>query len=150
MLRVLASLSLTLVVAAPAGASQLDPPDSTVLASVRIPEPVLANGRRLPMGTYQVRLTGERPSPNPGQSSDAQRWVEFTAEGSVVGREIAEILRDDDRPEIGASSQRAAEGVRVQMLKGGDYLRISVKREAIRYLIHLPLVTPANLKTGVP
>ena len=78
--------------------------------------------------------------PRPGQSVDAQRWVEFIADGSVMAREVAEVLRDDDRPEIGASAERAAEGVRVHILKGGDFLRISVKRPGVRYLIHLPVI----------
>jgi hypothetical protein len=132
-------LALSLVVAAIAAASAQSLPETSVLATVRIAEPVLADGRPLAPGTYQVRLTDERPTPRPGQSADAQQWVELIADGSVVAREVAEVIRDDDRPDIGASAERAAEGVRLQMLKGGEFLRISVKRQGIRYLIHLPV-----------
>jgi hypothetical protein len=133
-------LALSLVVATLAAASAQSLPEANVLATVRIVEPVLAGGRPLAPRTYQLRLTEERPMPRPGQSADAQQWVELIADGSVVAREVAEVIRDDDRPDIGASAERAAEGVRLQMLKGGDFLRISVKRQGIRYLIHLPVI----------
>jgi hypothetical protein len=132
------ALSLVLATVLPASAQSL--PEANVLATVRIAEPALADGRPLAPGTYQVRLRDERPAPRPGQSADAQQWVEFVAGGSVIAREVAEVIRDDDRPDIGASAERAAEGVRVQRLKGGDFLRISVKRQGIRYLIHLPVI----------
>lgn len=111
--------------------------DASVLATVRISTPVTAGGVALPAGTYTLRLTGERPVPPVGQPQNAQEWVEFVKDGKVVAREAAEILYDDDLPEIGASSQRAQRGTRVEMLKGGEFLRISVKRERDRYLIHL-------------
>ena len=137
-------LAFSLVVAAIALASAQTLPQANVLATVRITEAVLADGRPLAPATYQVRLTDERPTPHPGQSADAQRWVEFIADGSVKAREVAEVVRDDDRPDIGASAERAAEGVRVQILKGGDFLRISVKQRGVRYLIHLPVIQPAK------
>ncbi len=132
-------LALSLVLATIAAASAQGLPEANVLATVRIAEPALADGRPLAPGTYQVRLTDERPTPRPGQSADAQQWVELIA-GSVIAREVAEVLRDDDRPDVGASAERAAEGVRIQILKGGDFLRISIKRQGIRYLIHLPVI----------
>ena len=133
-------LALSLVLATIAAASAQGLPEANVLATVRIAEPALADGRPLAPGTYQVRLTDERPTPRPGQSADAQQWVELIADGSVIAREVAEVLRDDDRPDVGASAERAAEGVRIQTLKGGDFLRISIKRQGIRYLIHLPVI----------
>jgi hypothetical protein len=65
--------------------------------------------------------------------------VEIIAGGNVVAREIAEVLRDDDRPAVGASSQIAQSGTRVEMLKGGEFLRISIKRDGARYLVYLPI-----------
>jgi hypothetical protein len=114
--------------------------DTGVLTTVRITARVMAGGTPLPSGTYEVRLTQERPTPLAGQSRDAQRWVEFVAAGKVVAREIAEVLRDDDLPPVGASSLRVQSGTRVDMLKGGEFLRISVKRDGERYLIHLPVM----------
>jgi hypothetical protein len=111
-----------------------------MLTTVHIPQPVLANGRPLAAGLYELRVTDERPAPLPGQSPDAERWVEFLANKNVAAREVAEILRDDDLPSAGASSVRARHGTRVELLIGGEFLRISVKRGDERYLIHLPVV----------
>lgn len=49
------------------------------------------------------------------------------------------FLHDDDLPAIGASSLRARNGTRIEMLKDGEFLRISVKRDRERYLIYLPV-----------
>jgi hypothetical protein len=91
-------LALSLVVAAIASASAQSLPEANVLATVHITEPVLADGRPLAPGTYQVRLTGER----------------------------------------------------VHILKGGDFLRISVKRQGVRYLIHLPVINETRINRPVP
>jgi hypothetical protein len=111
--------------------------DTGVLASVRITQSVLANGKPLPAGVYELRLTNERSTALTGQSPDAERWVEFVANGAVVGRDVAIVLRDDDLPAEGASSVSAREGTRSDMLKGGEFLRISVKRGRERYLVYL-------------
>jgi len=125
------------------GAAVQEKPTSTgatgVLTAVQITQSVLVNGKPLPEGLYELRLTNERPTPLPGQSPDAERWVEFVSSGQVVAREVAEVLRDDDLPTVGASSVPSRDGTRVVMLKGGDFLRISVKRGRERYLIHLPI-----------
>jgi len=101
--------------------------DANARATVRITTAVMANGAPLPPGTYDVRLTPERPTPSVGQSLEARQWVEFGAKGKVVGREIAEVLRDNDLPAVGASALRVPNGTRVEMLKGGEFLRVSVK-----------------------
>ena len=75
--------------------------DAKVLATVRITTAVMANGAPLPPGTYDVRLTQERPTPAVGQSLEARQWVEFVSKGKVVGREIAEVLRDNNLPAVG-------------------------------------------------
>jgi hypothetical protein len=113
--------------------------DTSVHTTVRIPVPVSAGGTPLPAGTYELRIAQEPPTPVAGQSANAQRQVEFVADGRVVARELAEVLLDDDLPTEGASSQRVPSGTRVEMLKGGEFLRISVKRERERYLIYLPV-----------
>lgn len=59
----------------------------------------------------------------------------------MVACEIPIILRDDDLPATGASSRRVPSGTRVELLKGGDWLRVSVKREKERYLIYLPVMS---------
>lgn len=130
-------LSVAVITAQSAGQVAKDP---SRLATVRITTAVLANGAPLSPGTYEVRLTQERPTPGPGQSREARQWVEFFANGKVVGREIAQVLRDNDLPAAGASSVRVPDGTRVETLKGGDFLRISVKRAGERYLVYLPVV----------
>ena len=114
--------------------------DTNVLAKVRITANVLANGEQLSPGTYEVRLTDQRPTPAVGQSWEAQQWVEFVANGKVVAREVAEVFHDNNLPAIGASSVRVPNGTRVEMLKGGEFLRVSVKREGERYLVYLPVM----------
>ena len=108
------------------------------VVTVRIPVAVLADGKPLPPGRYNVRLTGNQP-PQPGQPAGAQQAVEIIADGNVVARETAEVLKDDDLPPVGASSQSVQSGTRVEMLKGGEFLRISMKRDGARYLVYLPI-----------
>jgi hypothetical protein len=134
------SLAVTLSVTTITGQStQAAAADVNVLATVRIPTAVIAAGAPLRPGMYEIRLTQERPTPLPGQSPEAQRWVEFVADRKVIAREIAEVLRDDDLPAVGASSLPVRAGTRVELLKGGEFLRISVKRDRERYLIYLPV-----------
>ena len=114
--------------------------DPATLATVQITQSVKANGYPLAAGLYELRLTNEHPAPLPGQSSEAERWVEFVANGSVVAREAAVVLRDDDLPSQGASSVRARNGTRVELLKDGEFVRISVRRGGERYLIYLPVI----------
>ncbi len=130
-----AALTVALTLSASAQA-----PAGSLLATVEIPRAVLAGGQPLAPGTYELRLTGERPEPLVGQAPDAREWVELVAGGTVVGRELAEILRDDALPAMGASSQPVTTGVRVDLLQGGEFLRVSVKREdGTRYLLHFPI-----------
>jgi len=109
-------------------------------ATVRIPVAVLANGKPLPAGTYEVHVTNERAAALAGQSPDARRWVEFMAGGTVTGREAAEVLRDEDRPAVGASSEPSKDGTRVNLLKGGEFLRVTLRQGTVEYLVYLPVV----------
>jgi hypothetical protein len=132
---VVGALSTGALTAQPAPAT----PGTVVLAAVRITHRVLADGKPLPEGTYELRATNERPTPAAGQSPDAERWVEFVTGGTVVAREVAVVLRDDDRPTVGASSIPSRSGTHVEMLKGGEFLRISVRRGGEQYLLYLPV-----------
>jgi hypothetical protein len=136
----LLALAGALSVGATAQEKQKAAADPAALATVHIIQSVKANGYPLAAGVYELRLTNEHSTPLPGQSSDAERWVEFVASGSVVAREAAVVLRDDDLPSEGASSVPARNGTRVELLKGGEFLRISVRRGGERYLIYLPVV----------
>src|SRR5438552_2423296 len=108
MLTALLALALAQVPAAPATPSQS-------IGTVRITQPVLANGTTLQPGTYELRLTDEYASPRPGQSPDAERWIEIVKNGTVVAREAAVVLRDEGS-EVGTSSAPGAPKPRVELL----------------------------------
>ncbi|MGE3273602.1 MAG: hypothetical protein AB7O67_00730 [Vicinamibacterales bacterium] len=123
---------------APAGA-QTVPSSETNLGTVTIPRTVMADGKPLMRGRYQVRLTGQAPSPDvAGQSME--RWVEFVQGGEVKGREVVSVIPSDEMSQLYGDNgpHPATGGTRVEMLKGDDYLRIWINRSGVNYLIHLP------------
>ena len=107
------------------------------LGTARITQAVKADGKILPAGTYQVRLTTVTPPKVVGQTVEETRWIEFMRGGSMVGREVATVVSQAVIDEI---KDRPAPGgaVAVQTLKGGDYLRVWMKHSGTHYLIHLP------------
>ena len=108
------------------------------LGTVRITQPVLAHGQPLAPGTYEVRLTDESLPPNPGQSPDAVRVVEFVKDGQVIARDAAEVMMAEGSA-VGTAGGAGASKARVEMLKGGEFVRVSAAREGKRYLIYLPV-----------
>jgi len=128
-------MSASLVVALVQG----QPDAGDALGTVQIPVSVRAGGVSLAPGTYELRLTAERPRTPGGQPSDAQRIVVLMRGSTQVAREVAEVLEDASLPAIGASARPVPDGVSVQMLQGGEFLRVSVKRGTTRYLLHLPV-----------
>ena len=113
------------------------------LGTVRITQPVMAGGATLQPGTYEIRLTGEHLKPLPGQSEDAVQQVEFISNGTVAAKSAAEVLTGEDVAvgtsgvTSGGTSGGGTARVRVDMLRGGDFLRVSATRGGERYLIHL-------------
>jgi hypothetical protein len=120
------------------------PTGEVVLGSVTLPRGVTADGKPLAKGTYTVRLTAQAAQPTvAGQLPDLNRWVEFVQGSAVKGREVVSIIPADEvsqtvqGPDLETGkAPRAA--VKVQMLKGNDYLRVWISRAGIQYLIHLP------------
>lgn len=109
------------------------------LGSVTLSRNVMADGKPLAAGTYQVRVSETRPSPPAvGQSPDSERFVEFLRGGKVVGREVATVVSNADVASIAKGPKPAAGGVRVDMLKGNDYVRVWINRGGNNYLIHMP------------
>ena len=110
---------------------------TATLGTARIPTTVTADGKALPAGTYQVRLTTVTPPKVVGQTVEETRWIEFMQGGNVAGREVATVVSQAVIDEI---KDRPAPGgaVAVQTLKGGDYLRVWMKHSGTHYLIHLP------------
>jgi hypothetical protein len=125
------------------GLSAQEPPAGR--PTVRILQPVTANGRPLAPGTYEIRLTADRPALPSGAPSGTQRWVELVAGETVVAREIAEVAVPDPsaQPPSGPRTRAVA-----QLLKEGDFVRVSVWEGGERYLIYLPTGTAAPRPEG--
>ena len=114
------------------------PKPGTSLGSVTLRTAVMADGKPLPAGTYQVRLTGDQPKPGVGQSAESERYVEFVRGGKVVGREVASLVPQSEIAQVADGPRPAAGGARVEMLKGDDYVRVWINRSGMHYIIHLP------------
>lgn len=119
------------------------PTGETSLGSVTIPRTVMADGKTLARGTYTLRLTAQSAQPTvPGQLPDLNRWVEFVQGNTVRGREVVSIVPADEvddtqqGPDMPGHVNRNQR--RVEMLRGGEYLRVWINRNGINYLVHLP------------
>ncbi len=108
------------------------------LGAVTLTKKVMADGQPLAAGTYQVRLTGEKPKPGVGQSPDGETYVEFLKAGRVVGREVATVVPAAEIGTIAKWQKPMTNGVRVELLKGNDYLRVWISRGGNHYLINMP------------
>ncbi len=111
---------------------------NTSLGSVTLSRKVTADGQPLAAGTYQVRLTADSPKPAVGQTPEAERYVEFVRGGKVVAREVATVISDADAKAVVKGPAPARGGVRVDLLKGNDYVRVWINRGGNNYIIHLP------------
>lgn len=118
------------------------PTGEMALGSVTIPRAVTADGKPLPRGTYQVRLTAQAATPEAkGATPGLERWVEFVQGGQVRGREVVSIVPASEMKDLmtGPDGGRAANNsAKVELLKGNDYLRVWINRRGVNYLIHLP------------
>jgi hypothetical protein len=121
-------------------ASPSAPDGSLALGTVHIPKAVKADGKSLPAGTYQVRLTPDTASPNAkGQTATLERWAEFMKGGKVVGREIVTIIPQSDIAKVQKDTPPHANSAKVETLKGGDYMRLWINRGGNHYLMHFPV-----------
>ena len=115
------------------------PTGDLALGTVSLRKAVKADGKALPAGTYQVRLTAQQATPDAkGQTAPAERWVEFVKGGKVVGREVVSIVPQAEIPLVQKDTPPARNGSKVETLKGGDYVRVWINRGGNYYLIHLP------------
>lgn len=108
------------------------------LGMVHLTHKVMANGQPLAAGTYQVRLTDEEAKAATGASPSAERWVEFVRGGKVAGKEVASVIGADDIGKIAKGPRPKANGSRVDLLKGGDYVRVWINKGGQNYLINMP------------
>ena len=114
-------------------------PDTPVLGTIQLTQPALADGKPLTAGTYQVRLTTEHPAPAPGQSEKAACWVEFLRQGVVAGREIASVIPPEEIDAIAEGPRPMPNTARVDVLKGGEYVRIWINHTNTNYIVNLPV-----------
>jgi hypothetical protein len=119
------------------------PTGEVALGTITIPRTVTADGKTLAAGRYTLRVTAQSASPTvPGQLPDLNRWVEFVQGGTVKGREVVSIVPADEvsmtmpGPDMPGRVGRGSS--RVEMLKGGEYLRVWINRGGHNYLLHLP------------
>jgi hypothetical protein len=111
---------------------------SNSLGTVTLSSKVMADGKPLAAGTYQVRLTGDEPKPGAGQSPEAEKYVEFVRGGKVVAREVATVIPASEIDKIIKSSKVRPNSSKVEKLKGDDYVRVWINRGGNNYLINLP------------
>ena len=123
--------------ARPAMESSAQAGGSVNLGSVNIPRAVKGDGKALPAGSYQVRVT-ETPAtpPAPGQTPQYERWAEFMRNGKVVAREVVTVVPAADIKQVAEQTPPPAGGYRAEVLKGNDYLRLWINRGGNHYLIH--------------
>ena len=122
--------------------AQFAPPAAGAsLGTVTLNRRVMADGKPLAPGTYQVRLTGETPKPGVGQSPDAERYIEFMRGGKVIAREVATVVPASEIAQIAKGARPPTGGARVELLKGNDYVRVWINRGGANYIINMPAAT---------
>jgi hypothetical protein len=116
-----------------------------LLGTIQVNRDVIANGQRLPAGTYVVRQVNLPVRPVVGQTVSQSRWVEFVQDGEVKGREIATVLTGPQaQPVVNISTPMPQVGrARVDLLKGDEYVRVWINRGGVHYLVHLATAGPA-------
>ena len=123
------------------------PTGDMVLGTVRLPKPVTADGKPLPAGTYQVRLTAQEAAPNAvGATESLARWVEFLQGKTVKGREVVSIVPQNEIKTVVKDTPPPAGGSKVQVLRGNDYLRMWINRGGTHYLAHFPIAASPTTK----
>jgi hypothetical protein len=114
------------------------PAGDLALGKVRLPRAVTADGKPLPAGTYDVKLTAQAAKPAVGTSEALERWVEFAQGGTVKGREVVSIVPQAEIKMVVKDAPPATGASRVQVLRGNEYLRVWINKAGNHYLIHLP------------
>jgi hypothetical protein len=101
---------------------------------------VSADGKSLPAGTYQVRLTAEPAKPDAvGTTQELARWAEFVQGGTVRGREVVNIVPQAEIKMVVKDAPPPSGGSKVQVLRGNEYLRVWINRGGNHYLMHFPI-----------
>jgi hypothetical protein len=123
----------------PTATAPAAPTGALPLGTVHLTKAVTADGKPLPAGTYQVRLTAEEAKPDAvGASKNVERWVEFVQGGTVKGREVVSIVPEAEVKTVVKDTPPAAGASKVQVLRGNEYVRVWINKAGNHYLIHLP------------
>jgi hypothetical protein len=118
------------------------PTGEIALGSVRLTTAVMADGKKLAAGTYQVRVTGQVASPDAkGQTPSLERWAEFMQGGQVKGREVVTIVPQSDLKLVEKDTPPQANSSKFETLKGGDYTRLWINHGGNHYLVHFPVAS---------
>ena len=129
----------------PTATAPAAPTGALPLGTVHLTKAVTADGKPLPAGTYQVRLTADEAKPDAvGASKNVERWVEFVQGGTVKGREVVSIVPEAEVKTVVKDTPPAAGASKVQVLKGNEYVRVWINKAGNHYLIHLPTGAPAK------
>ncbi len=110
---------------------------ATTLGTVRLSRGVMADGKALPAGSYSLRVSADAVTTPVGQASDNVKWIEFVQGGEVKGRELASVVPSAEVKQVIKGTAPAAGGAKVELLRGGEYLRVWANRGGSHYLIHL-------------
>ena len=116
------------------------PTGDMALGLVRLAKGVKADGKALAAGTYQVRLTAQQATPDAkGETPSLERWVEFVQKGQVKGREVVTIVPQSEIALVQKDAPPHANAAKVEMLKGGNYMRLWINKGGNHYLVHFPV-----------
>lgn len=108
---------------------------ATSLGTVRLSRAAMADGKTLPAGSYTLRVSNDPVQQVVGQADS--KWIEFVQGGDVKGRELASVIPSADVKALVKGTAPAANSNKVELLKGGEYLRVWANRGGSHYLIHL-------------
>jgi hypothetical protein len=115
------------------------PAGEIALGLVHLGKGVKADGKPLAAGTYRVRLTAQSASPAAkGESEGLERWVEFVQGREIKGREVVTIIPQSEINLVQKDAPPRANASKVELLKGGEFLRVWINKGGNHYLLHLP------------
>jgi hypothetical protein len=125
------------------------PTGDLALGSVHLPKGVTADGKALPAGTYNLKLTAAQAAPEAVGTTEAlERWVELSQGKEVKGREVVSIVPQAEIKMVVKDTPPGSGASKVQLLKGNDYLRVWINKGGNHYLIHFPVAAAAA--SGAP
>ncbi len=110
---------------------------ATSLGTVNLARGVMADGKALPAGSYTLRVSTAPVTSVVGQAEPNAKWVEFVQGGEVKGRELASVIPSAEVAQVVKGRAPASGGSKVELLRGGEYLRVWANQAGTHYLVHL-------------